>query len=117
MAPARNHRTVSKEVDRGDESKQLTRRVRPACISADRRIWRIWFSRVARSELRAVGICLCVAEAPLPCGVRRGYGEQPANGVLSTSATRTRCARTRRRGAAGRCELESVGLCFGKGGS
>ncbi len=51
-----------------------------------------------------------------PGGVRLRAAQQPAHGLLRPGADRARCAGPWRRGAAGRCELQRVGLHAGAGG-
>ena len=55
----------------------------------------------------------CLAEASLPGRFHRRLAQQPADGVLRPRPTGPQRPRARRRGAAGRCELQPVGLHAG----
>ncbi len=97
LAPAGRHRAVSQEAAR--------RACRPTACREEfaervyqqiRGFRRVRLSRVARGQLRAVGVCLGVAQALLPGRVRRGADQQPADGLLCAGAVGARCARARR---------------------
>ena len=79
-------------------------------FSADRRVRRIWLSRIARRLVRVAGLRLGVAQTPLPGGVCLCAFEQPAHGLLRPGADRPRCPRPRRRRACRRCQPQRLGL-------
>ena len=82
----------------------------PSGVQADSRFRRVRFSRVARGQLRAAGLCLGLAQVSLPGRVLRGPAQQPADGLLRPGPTGAQCPRARRRSAAGGCELQPLGL-------
>ena len=81
-----------------------------ADLPADPGLRRVRLPGVARGELRAAGVRLGVAQAPRAGGVRRGAHQQPADGLLRAVAARAGRAPPRRRGAAGGCAGERLGL-------
>ena len=86
-----------------------------AVFQPDPRLRRVRLSRVARGQLRAAGLRLGLAEAPLPGRVHRRAAQQPADGLLRPGPTRPRRPGARRRGPAGRRESQRVGLHAGRG--
>ena len=94
----------------GMQGQRPDRRIRRAGVQPDPRLRRVRLSRIARGQLRAVGLCLGLAEVLLPGRLRRGADQQPADGVLCPGAAHSRRPGARRRSAAGGCELSAVGL-------
>ena len=80
------------------------------CFKQIEGLRRIRLSREPRRELRAAGLCLGLAQMPLPGGLRLRAAQQPADGLLRAGADRARRARPRRRGAAGRRQPQRLGL-------
>ena len=66
-------------------------------IQADKRLWRIRFSRTPRGLFCASGLCLKLAQMPFPCGLRSRFAQFAAHGVLCAGPDRAGCARTWRR--------------------
>ena len=85
-------------------------------LQADRGVRRLRLPRIPRRQLRAAGLCLGLAQMPLPGGVRLRAAEQPADGVLRPRPDRPRRPRPRRRGAAGRRQPQRVRLHPGAAG-
>ena len=75
LAPAGHHRPVPQEADRRDARPGAVAGVRRGGVPPDPRVRRLRVSRVARGQLRPVGLCVGVAEVPPSGGVHRG----PAN--------------------------------------
>ena len=68
-----------------------------------------------RGELRASGLCLGLAQVPLPGRLLRRAPQRPADGLLRAGADRARRARARRRGAPARRQFFRLGLDAGAG--
>ena len=74
---------------------ELSARFRRALLQPDRGLRRIRLSRKPRRELRAAGLCLGLAQVPLPGRVRGGAAQRAADGLLRAGADRARrCAST-----------------------
>ena len=91
-------------------------RVRRALLQPDQGLRRIRLPREPRRELRPSRLCLCLAQMPLPRGVRRSAAQLPAHGLLCTGADRALRGRSWGGGARGRRQSQPVGLhvraCF-----
>ncbi len=105
----RHHRHVQDQDDRGHGRARLSARVRRALLQPDRGLRRIRLPGKPRRELRAPGLCLGLAQVPLPRRLRRRAAQRPAHGLLCAGADRARRARARRRGAPGRCQSFRLG--------
>ena len=106
----RHHRHLPAQDDRRHAGQRLRARFRRALLPADRGLRRIRLSGKPRGELCAAGLCLGLAQMPLPGCLRRGAAQRAADGLLRAGADRARRARTRRRGAA--AGRQSFGLGF-----
>jgi error-prone DNA polymerase len=80
------------------------------CFEQIKGLQRVRLSRVARRELRAARVRVCVAEEAPSRGVRGGPAQQPAHGLLRPGTDRARCARAWRHGAGGRRQPQRLGL-------
>ncbi len=77
-----------------------TPRLRAALLQPDRGVRHLWLPRKPCRLLRAPGLCLRLAEVPLPGRVRLRAAERAADGVLRSRPDRARRPRPWRRGAA-----------------
>ncbi len=98
---------------RADGRARLRSRIRRALLQPDQGLRRIRLSRKPRGELRAPGLCLELAEVPLPGRLRRRAAQLAADGLLRPGADRPRCGGAWSHGAAGGCESFGVGLHAG----
>jgi hypothetical protein len=78
------------------------------------RLWRVWLPRKPRRQLCLAGLCLVLAEIPLPGGVLRRADQQPADGLLCPRPTGPRCARARRRDSPSGRQPQPLGLHAGR---
>ena len=115
LAAHRRHRAIPPEADRRHAGPRAVGRVRRAGVSADSRLRRVRLSRIARGQLRAVGLRLGLAEVLSPGGVLPRADQQPADGFLCPGPARARRPRARRRSPRRRCELQRLGLHAGGG--
>ena len=82
LPPCRDHRQVPYQADRGHGAERLRAGFRRALLPPDRGLRRLRFSGIARGELRPAGLCLGLAQMPLPRRLRRRHPQQPADGFL-----------------------------------
>ena len=113
VPPPRHHRQTAREDGRPHDGARLSGRVRRTLLQPDQGLRRIWLPREPRRELRPSGLCLGLAQMPLPGGVCRRAAQFPADGVLRPGADRALRARAWRRGTRGRRQSEPVGLHAG----
>src|SRR2546427_820962 len=76
------------EAPRGHGAPGYPRRRRRGDRARDHLVRALWFSRVARVELRAARLRERVSQGPPPGGILRGAPQQPAHGVLPPRADR-----------------------------
>ena len=87
LAPPGHHRAVPQEAARGHAGQGPDAGICRSGVRPDPRLRRIRLSRVARRQLRAVGLCFGLAEALLPGRFHRGPDQQPADGFLCPGPT------------------------------
>ena len=105
LPPRRHHRHIPEQDDRRHGRQRLRARFRRALLPPDRGLRGIRLSGKPCGELRAPGLCLGLAQMPLPRRVRRRAAQRAADGLLRAGADRARRARARRRGAPARREF------------
>ena len=113
MATFRRRGTIGKlqgQDGRPHDGARLSGRFRRALLQPDQGLRRIWLPREPRRELRASGLCLGLAQMPLPGGVRLRAAQCPAHGLLCPGADRALRPRAWRRGARGRRQSQPLGL-------
>ena len=92
-APRRHRTSSSRSCSRACAQRGYDRELRATDRRADPRLRRLRLSRVACRQLRAAGLCVGLAQAPLSGGLHRGAAQQPADGVLCSPAQLLRDAR------------------------
>ncbi len=111
----RRRLAFSGQADRRHGRATATRANSPSDLHADRGLRQLRFSGKPRRELRADRLRLVLDEMPPSGCVLLRAAERAADGVLRAGADRARCARARRRGAAGLRQRLALGLHAGAG--
>ena len=92
LQAGRHHRHLPEEDGRGHGRPRLRARFRRALLPPDRGLRRIRLSREPCGELRPAGLCLGLAQVPLPGCLLRRAPQCPAARLLRAGADRARCA-------------------------